>query len=90
MFDRINQFNFVNSYKIPTGKTVKRVIIVGRVALILFNEANTKMIAIPFVCDYVYVENVANVKYTLYYNVAKLCGGENKTVNSAVDMVVSI
>ena len=90
MFDRMNQFNFVNSYKIPTGKTVKRVIIVGRVALILFNEANTKMIAIPFVCDYVYVENVANVKYTLYYNVAKLCGGENKTVNSAVDMVVSI
>lgn len=90
MFDRMSQFSFKNSYKIPTGKSIKRVIIVGRVALISFNEADTKMIAVPFVSDYVYVENVAHSNYTLYYNVANLCGGDNKTVNSAVDMDISI
>ena len=90
-FDRMQQTKFVNSYTIPAGRTIKRIDIVGRVALIFFNETDAKVVAIPFICDYMYIENIpSGLEYTVYYNVSDLPGSSGQSVNCKNQMLVNV
>lgn len=89
-FDRMSQTAFKKTFPIPSGKTIKRIDIVENVALIVFNEAGSKTIELPFLADKLYITYFTpGFQARVKYKKTNLLGGENKTVTLDNEITLS-
>lgn len=89
-FDRMSQTAFKKTFPIPSGKTIKRIDIVENVALIVFNEAGSKTIELPFLVDKLYITYFTpGFQARVKYKKTNLLGGENKTVTLDNEITLS-